>query len=202
MSKEMRSGTPSWSPRAAEATTPAAGTGLDQGSGHAQALVDGEHATTGAHEVEGRVLALFKEAGEGVEVAFEDGGDISADGGGAGALVLAHLRQHLAGKEHPDARETGAEGVADGALVVGVKEGEEEADSHGFHVMGLEEGDEGVDFVEGKGDGHLALGVHALGNFKTQVAGGQNLGGRLEHVIEFGAGLPPYLQDIAESRGW
>ena len=173
MSKEMRSGRPSWSPKGGGGDDAGGGAGLDEGGGHAQSLVDGEDATARTHEVEGRVLAFFEEVGEGVEVAFEDGGDVGADGGGAGALVFADFGEDFAGEEDADAGEAVAQGVADGAFVVGVEEGEEEADGDGFDMVGLEEGNQGVEFVEGKGGGHTALGVDALGDFEAEVAGGK-----------------------------
>src|SRR6185436_12810536 len=124
MSKEMMFSSPRWRPTSAAAITPAAGPDSTAIAGMLRpSLTPKTPPLEPITHGDGRLQTA--------EVRRQDGTDVRAHRGGAGALELANLRQHLARQEHRHVRERRPQRAADRPLVSIVEEGEEQADGDG-----------------------------------------------------------------------
>jgi hypothetical protein len=93
------------------------------------------------------------------------------------------------------------EGALDGPLVLGVGEREEQAHGYGFGLQSFEPPDRAREAlrVERLDDG--AAGADALGEPEAHLARDERRGAHDHQVVDFGAGLPAYLDHVFEARG-
>jgi hypothetical protein len=140
----------------------------------------------------------------GVRQPLEVGGELRAEVGvgdrGREALVLAELRQHLARERDVDVAQRLAHRLAHAALVVGVQEGEQQADGDGLHVRLAQLLDRLAQAVLVERL-DLAVRPHALAYGEAEVARHERLGAALREVIEGGAVLARELDQVAEALG-
>ena len=181
---------------------PRRGSGLDGGGGHPECLRDVEDSAVRAHDVKGREIELAEGRFQAFEVGGEDGSDVGAHGGRAGALELADLGEDLARKEDREAGQGGAEPLPDALLVHVVEEGEHEAHGDRLHpVEATDRADERIDLGVLEGGDDRSLRVDPLRYLEPLPAGDEHRRGVLEEVVEVRAGGAPDLEQIAESRG-
>ena len=161
---------------------------------------DVEHAARGLHHQRGRHARLLRARGEALEVGAELRRQVGVGDGGGEALVLAELRQHLARERDVDVPERLAHRLADAALVVGVQEGEQQADRHRLDLRLAQRLDRLAHAVLVERL-DLAVGPHALADGEAQVARHERLGPALGEVVERGAVLARELDQVAEALG-
>ena len=153
----------------------------------------------GAHHVQARQAEAGDRILQPAQVGGEQRADHGADRGGAGALELADLGQHLGGEEHPHIGQCGAQGGAKAAFVAVVEEGEQQADGDRFHPGLADRGDQGGKLIVGKRGDDRALGVDPLGDLEAVAARDQHRGRVLQQVVEIGARRAAQFQDVAEA---
>ena len=181
------------------ADDPGRRTGLHRHRRHGDTFGGFEHATVRAHQVEPRQTHLSCRVLELRQVGTEDGPDIGADGGRAGALELADLRQHFGREIDGNVRKCRPQPAAEALLVRRIEEAEQQRDRNRFHVLGLEIGDQSVDLRLRERRRDLPVGADAFRDLESPAARRQGCRRVLEKVIEIAARGPPQFQDIAKA---
>ena len=109
--------------------------------------------------------------------------DIGIDHRSTGALVLAQLRQDIAGQRNENAGQGSAQYLAGKALVDRVRVGMKEADGYGLDLLGAEQFGDAFDIVGIQRCDDLAARPHPLIDLEAEMARHQRFGLFVEGLI-------------------
>ena len=154
------------------------------------------------HETEPAAeLALGEESLEALEIAVDDGPNVSRDDSRRGALVLTELAGDVGRRRYQDARKQLVENLGDARLVRWIDIGVDETHGDGLECP-LAQGGRQVlgDGVLVQGHGNGAVGEHALADLEAVASVHQRgwlLVGQVEHTLAI---VALQEQDVPEAR--
>jgi hypothetical protein len=158
------------------------------------------HASGGAHDEGPGDAGRLGAVGEMAQVCRDAGREIRVGRGRGEAFVLAELGQDVAGERDVDVGQGLAHRVGDGALVLGMAEGEQQAHRDRLHV-GVAQARHGPLHAGRIQRLDLAVGAHPLGNREPQLPGDEGRRPVLRQVVERGAVLAGDLEHVAKALG-
>ena len=127
--------------------------------------------------------------------------DVRVDHGGAGALELLDLRQHLRGDGEVHRRRPGPDVLGDAVLVLGIHVRVQKTDGDGVDLGGEQPRRGLLDAREVQGSDHPPLEIDALDHLAAQMP--RHQGGRFFplHVVEAWIAQPADLEHVPKSLG-
>ena len=161
-----------------------------------------EHPATGVHDIEFTREATFAQA-------LADLGEIGVDQGlyvGIGRcrtcpLVLLDLRQHIGGQRHREFRGLGRKHLSNGAFVLGIGVGIQQAHGHRNRLRRPQLRNDRAHLFQRRAFEHRTFGRNPLGNLHAQRTGDQGLRVLDLQVVDVVAEFVPHLEHVAEPAG-
>jgi len=163
-------------------------------------LPNRQGAAVGGHDPEFRYAAPGRVGSHPLQVAGDARAQVGLDAGGAGALVLPEDGKDLVAGHHGEPGQRRPQRRGELSLVRGVRETEQQADSHRVGAARSDLADHPRDLLGGEGRDH-AVGAHALGDTDDRIARHQGGGMVPSQVVQRGAILAPEPEQIFEARG-
>ena len=137
-----------------------------------------------------------------IHVAADFGLQERVDGSGREALEFPELGMHFAGQRYEEVRQLRTNGRPDTSLVLGIEEGEQQADRHGFDIVHPGNVcDYRLDRLVRQFDDDFTLGVDPFGYLEPVLAIDQWHGRVGLKIVNRRPDLTAYLQKITEAFG-
>ena len=176
------------------------GAGLDAVDRALHGDAGGGEAAVGLHDGQGHGDShLLQPLDQQAKVTLHHRADVAVDDGGAGALVLLHLRQQVGGQRQDQIRRTLAHRLGHGLLVVGVGVGMQQAHGDRLDTAVHNRLRGALDRGGVEGAQHLAAEVEALADFQAVLSFHQRRRLLVVQIVEARRAVAPELEDIAKT---